>query len=342
MAAADWSSFRAAPPEASTRASCAASAWPPIPSAAAAAFPRPRRSNSRMARVELVMGNQEYGTGPVTVVQAIRLRPARHRRRPDRRHHGRHRPHAGGPDRRFARASQSPARRFTRPGARLSRRARQIAAHLLEASAQRHRLQRRRFPRGRHRPARRSSPGRRGRARSGQIAGRHGTRSRRRRITASAGADLSQRLPHRRGRDRSRTPAWSSIERYTIVDDFGRAINPLLLEGQVHGGIVQGIGQALLEHAVYDADNGQLLAGSFMDYAMPRADDAAVFAFSTHNVPSTSNPFGVKGAGEAGAVRRPAGGDQRRRRRSAAAPEPATSTCRQRRIRVWKALNGSR
>ncbi len=96
-----------------------------------------------------------------------------------------------------------------------------------------------------------------------------------------------------------------TIERYTVVDDFGRTINPLLLEGQVHGGIVQGIGQALLEHAVYDQESGQLLSGSFMDYAMPRAGDIPSFAFSTHNVPSTSNPFGVKGAGEAGAVGAP-------------------------------------
>ena len=77
-----------------------------------------------------------------------------------------------------------------------------------------------------------------------------------------------------------------TIERYTVVDDFGRTINPLLLEGQVHGGIVQGIGQALLEHTVYDPDSGQLLSGSFMDYAMPRAGDVPSFAFSTHNVPS--------------------------------------------------------
>jgi aerobic carbon-monoxide dehydrogenase large subunit len=96
-----------------------------------------------------------------------------------------------------------------------------------------------------------------------------------------------------------------TIERYTVVDDFGRTINPLLLEGQVHGGIVQGIGQALLEHAVYDPDSGQLLSGSFMDYAMPRAGDIPSFKFSTHNVPATSNPLGVKGAGEAGAVGAP-------------------------------------
>jgi carbon-monoxide dehydrogenase large subunit len=95
------------------------------------------------------------------------------------------------------------------------------------------------------------------------------------------------------------------IERYTVVDDFGRIINPLLLEGQVHGGIVQGIGQALLEHAVYDADSGQLLSGSFMDYAMPHADNVPSFAFSTHNVPTKANPLGVKGAGEAGAVGAP-------------------------------------
>jgi carbon-monoxide dehydrogenase large subunit len=96
-----------------------------------------------------------------------------------------------------------------------------------------------------------------------------------------------------------------TIERYTVVDDFGLTINPLLLEGQVHGGIAQGIGQALLEHAVYDPDSGQLLSGSFMDYAMPRASDIPSFAFSTYNVPSTANPLGVKGAGEAGAVGAP-------------------------------------
>ena len=97
----------------------------------------------------------------------------------------------------------------------------------------------------------------------------------------------------------------TTIDRYTVVDDFGRTINPLMLEGQVHGGIVQGIGQALLEQAVYDNDSGQLLSGSFMDYAMPRAGDIPSFAFSTHNVPTKGNPLGVKGAGEAGAVGAP-------------------------------------
>jgi carbon-monoxide dehydrogenase large subunit len=96
------------------------------------------------------------------------------------------------------------------------------------------------------------------------------------------------------------------IERYTIVDDFGRTVNPLLAEGQIHGGTVQGVGQALLEHGYYDPETGQLLTGSFMDYAMPRADDVPSFDCTFRNVPCTGNPLGVKGAGEAGAVGAPA------------------------------------
>lgn len=92
---------------------------------------------------------------------------------------------------------------------------------------------------------------------------------------------------------------------YHIVDDFGVVLNPLLVEGQVHGGIVQGIGQALLEGAVYD-DSGQLLTGSFMDYGMPRADTMPFFNFSTLEVPCKNNAMGVKGCGEAGSVGAPA------------------------------------
>jgi len=98
----------------------------------------------------------------------------------------------------------------------------------------------------------------------------------------------------------------ATLERYTVVDDFGRAMNPKLLEGQVQGGTVQGIGQALLEHAVYDEESGQLLSGSFMDYAMPRAGDLPALDCSFHHVPCKTNPLGVKGAGEAGAVGAPA------------------------------------
>jgi carbon-monoxide dehydrogenase large subunit len=92
-----------------------------------------------------------------------------------------------------------------------------------------------------------------------------------------------------------------TLERYTVVDDFGNLINPMLVEGQVHGGAVQGIGQALCERVVHDED-GQLLTASFMDYAMPRADDVTMIRFATEAVPSTANVMGMKGCGEAGTV----------------------------------------
>jgi aerobic carbon-monoxide dehydrogenase large subunit len=91
----------------------------------------------------------------------------------------------------------------------------------------------------------------------------------------------------------------AEVVRYSFVNDFGVVINPLLVAGQAHGGIVQGIGQALREHTVYDAQ-GQLLTGSYMDYAMPRAEDAPLFASASHPVPATTNPLGAKGCGEAG------------------------------------------
>ncbi len=90
-----------------------------------------------------------------------------------------------------------------------------------------------------------------------------------------------------------------AVVKYAMVNDFGTLINPLLAEGQAHGGIVQGIGQALLERTFYDSD-GQLLSGSYMDYALPRADDAPMFSFASHPVPATTNLLGVKGCGEAG------------------------------------------
>ena len=89
------------------------------------------------------------------------------------------------------------------------------------------------------------------------------------------------------------------VVRYSFVNDFGVVINPLLVTGQAHGGIVQGIGQALREHTVYD-EHGQLLTGSYMDYAMPRADDAPLFVNTSHPVPAKTNPLGAKGCGEAG------------------------------------------
>ncbi|KQP08979.1 xanthine dehydrogenase family protein molybdopterin-binding subunit [Pseudorhodoferax sp. Leaf265] len=95
------------------------------------------------------------------------------------------------------------------------------------------------------------------------------------------------------------------VDRFSAVDDFGTIINPMIVEGQVHGGLVQGIGQALMENCVYDESTGQLLTGSFMDYAMPRADDFPQFKLDTVCTPCTHNPLGTKGCGEAGAIGSP-------------------------------------
>ena len=92
------------------------------------------------------------------------------------------------------------------------------------------------------------------------------------------------------------------ITNYCVADDVGTVINPLTLKGQIHGGIAQGAGQILMEQVVFDADSGQLLTGSFMDYAMPRADDFGAMKIISNPVPTATNPLGVKGAGEAGTV----------------------------------------
>ena len=94
------------------------------------------------------------------------------------------------------------------------------------------------------------------------------------------------------------------VEKWTAVDDFGTIINPMIVEGQVHGGIAQGIGQALHESTVYD-ENGQLLTASFMDYGMPRADDLPSYSLGFNSTPAPSNPLGIKGCGEAGAIAAP-------------------------------------
>ena len=93
---------------------------------------------------------------------------------------------------------------------------------------------------------------------------------------------------------------------FSACDDFGNIINPMIVDGQVHGGVTQGIGQALLESCVYDTDSGQLLTGSYMDYAIPRADDVPSYKVSTKVTPCTHNPLGAKGCGEAGAIAAPA------------------------------------
>src|SRR5947209_3548120 len=95
----------------------------------------------------------------------------------------------------------------------------------------------------------------------------------------------------------------AALDRYTVVDDIGTVINPLLARGQIQGGVAQGAGQALLEDIVYDPDSGQLLTGSLLDYAIPRADTMPAVSVDFSPVPSTTNPLGAKGVGEGGTGR---------------------------------------
>ena len=93
-----------------------------------------------------------------------------------------------------------------------------------------------------------------------------------------------------------------NIDRYVIVDDVGRVINPMIVDGQIHGGVAQGLGQAVMEHCIYDKESGQLMTATFVDYVMPRADDMPELDISYNEIPCTTNPIGAKGAGEAGTI----------------------------------------
>ena len=131
-----------------------------------------------------------------------------------------------------------------------------------------------------------------------------------------------------------------TIERYIGVDDVGRVVNPLLVHGQMHGSTVQGAGQALLEDCVYD-HTGQLLSGSFMDYAMPRAAMFPAFVAENNEVPAPNNPLGVKGAGEGGSTGAPpaiinAIVDALREFGVRDVPMPATPE------RIWRAIQNGR
>ena len=126
---------------------------------------------------------------------------------------------------------------------------------------------------------------------------------------------LPGRRAHLRARDRSARPGVVTIDRWTAVDDFGVLINPMIVEGQVHGGVAHGIGQALIEGAVYDAD-GQLLTASYMDYCMPRADDLPSFKVETIETPLPVQSARHQGLRRSGRDRLSARGDQRDHRRA--------------------------
>jgi len=132
----------------------------------------------------------------------------------------------------------------------------------------------------------------------------------------------------------------TNIVKWSAIDDFGNIVNPMIVEGQIHGGVSHGVGQALLEEVSYDAD-GQLLAGTFMDYAMPRADDVPTPALGFTTTPCPHNPLGVKGCGEAGAIAEPpavmnAVTDALQDYDTSGISMPATSE------KVWRAINGGR
>jgi carbon-monoxide dehydrogenase large subunit len=132
-----------------------------------------------------------------------------------------------------------------------------------------------------------------------------------------------------------------TVVRYAAVDDLGRTINPMIVEGQVHGALAQGIGQALFEHLLYDRQSGQLVSGSFMDYAMPRAADFPPFEVDHHDVPAKTNPLGVKGIGEAGTTGAPPAVmnailDALRPLGVGHLDMPATA------MRVWRAIEGAK
>ncbi|GAC1338292.1 MAG: xanthine dehydrogenase family protein molybdopterin-binding subunit [Acetobacteraceae bacterium] len=132
-----------------------------------------------------------------------------------------------------------------------------------------------------------------------------------------------------------------TVVRYIVCDDVGKAVNPMIVRGQVHGGVAQGVGQAVMEHTQYDAGSGQLLSGSLMDYALPRAADLPDIEVDLIEVPCASNPLGVKGAGEAGAVGSPpaminAIVDALRSAGVKSIDMPATPE------RVWKALHAAK
>ena len=119
----------------------------------------------------------------------------------------------------------------------------------------------------------------------------------------------------------------TEIVRYSAVDDVGRAINPMIVHGQIHGGIVQGVGQALWEQIVYDRDTAQLLSGSFMDYAMPRADLLPFFTTELSEVPCPTHPLGMRPAGEGGTTPALASSSTRSSMRSPSSASPM-SRCR--------------
>ena len=255
--------------------------------------------------VTVLIGSQSNGQGHRDRPRADGLRPARH---PDREC-------AGGPRRHDPRR-QRPRDRRLEPVVRRRHRA-QGRDRAGRRGGQTDRRTRPRSGRGRHRLRRRPLRGRRHRPDARHGGGRPDiVRGRPRRGPAREPASRSAPASPR---TRTRTPTAATSPRsrvdidtgkvdlvsHTVVDDLGRVLNPMMAAGQIQGGLVQGLGQALCELTAYDPDSGQLLTGSFMDYCLPRAGDVPDLDVRFVEIPCTTNPLGVKGAGEAGTTGAP-------------------------------------
>ena len=186
---------------------------------------------------------------------------------------------------------------------RLIDKGRKIAAHMMEAGAHDIEFDGRQIHDCRHRPVGRHRRGRQAVFRRRASAERHrGRLLGARQFRPARLRDLPQRARIVCEVEIDEETGEVALTRYVAVDDVGRVLNPLLCEGQIHGGIVQGAGQALMEDLVYDPSSGQLLTGSFQDYAMPRADDFCRFELANNPTLTDRNPLGVKGVGEAGTL----------------------------------------
>ena len=285
--------------------------------------------------VTIITGTLDYGQGHARAFAQVLVEQARRAVREDPPGAGRQRPaHRRRRHRRLEVDHGERQRDRRRRATRSSSKGKQLAAHVLEAGDRRHRVRERPLHHRRHRPRHRHHGARRAAARGHEAAAR----------TCRATLDVQPRLRRARRppspmaatspRSRStRRPARSRSCSYTMVNDFGTVINPMLVEGQVHGGVVQGIGQALMEHDRLRRGRPARSPAPSWTTRMPRAADAPRFTFESHPVPATTNPLGAKGCGEAGcagalpSVMNAVVDALRRLRRR------ATSTCRRRRRR---------
>ena len=309
----------AAPASATTSRSpaCSTSAW-------TSAFDPPARST-------IVAGTFSHGQGHETIYAQMVSRLARRAVREHPRDPGRHRRDGVRPRHLRARARWRSAARRSRARPTRHRQGQEVRGALAGGGRERHRVRRRHV----HGRGHRQAVAVRGRRARVLRADGHCRRSSASGSTRAASFDrqpeLPERLPHLRGRDRSRDRRGRD-RRYIAVDDVGIAINPLLLDGQIHGGVAQGVGQALIENIEYDAESGA--APVRLVHGLRHAARRLTVPTSTSRcttVPTPTNPLGRQGRGRGGHRRRAARGHQRDPRRAGAARRRRTSTCRRRR-----------